>query len=163
MRRPALPHVRRLHAYTPGLQPAESGWVKLNTNECPYPPSPRVAEAIRDELGADGASLRLYPNPRSAPLRAAVAAHHGLAPENVCIGNGSDDILTLLVRAFCSEDAAIGFTVPSYSLYPVLVEIQHGRAETIELDRSMRLPVERIHGSSARVLSTTSSVMLSGV
>jgi len=159
----ALPHVRRLHAYTPGLQPTEPGWVKLNTNECPYPPSPRVAEAIRRELGDDGASLRLYPNPRSSALRAAVAAHHGLAPENVCIGNGSDDILTLLVRAFCSADAPIGFTVPSYSLYPVLVEIQHGRAEAIELDRSMRLPVERIRGSAARAFLLTSPNAPTGV
>ena len=99
----ALPHVATLHAYTPGLQPTDSGWVKLNTNECPYPPSPRVAEAIRRELGDDGASLRLYPNPRSGPLRAAVAKRHGLAEENVCIGNGSDDILTMLVRAYCSD------------------------------------------------------------
>lgn len=159
----ALPHVRRLHAYTPGLQPTEPGWVKLNTNECPYPPSPRVAEAIRRELGDDGASLRLYPNPRSSALRAAVAAHHRLAPENVCIGNGSDDILTLLVRAFGSADAPIGFTVPSYSLYPVLVEIQHGRAEAIELDRSMRLPVERIHGSPARAFLLTSPNAPTGV
>src|SRR6476620_6907948 len=74
----ALPHVATLHAYTPGIQPTEPGWVKLNTNECPYPPSPRVAEAIGRDLGEDGASLRLYPNPKSMPLRAAVAALHGL-------------------------------------------------------------------------------------
>src|SRR5271165_3658175 len=97
----ALPHLAGLHAYTPGVQPAEPGWVKLNTNECPYPPSPRVAEAVLRELGADGASLRLYPNPTSAPLRAAVARLHGLDPVNVCIGNGSDDILNLLVRCYC--------------------------------------------------------------
>ena len=101
----ALPHVATLHAYTPGLQPADPGWVKLNTNECPYPPSPRVAEAIRREVGDDGAALRLYPNPKSAPLRLAVAKQHGLAEENVCIGNGSDDILTMLVRAYCSDAA----------------------------------------------------------
>src|SRR6476620_5033325 len=74
-----LPHVATLHAYTPGLQPTDPGWVKLNTNECPYPPSPRVAEAIRRELGDDGAALRLYPNPQSSALRAAVAMRHGLA------------------------------------------------------------------------------------
>src|SRR3954465_13824440 len=96
----APPHVTKLHAYTPGLQPAEAGWTKLNTNECPYAPSPRVAEALRREIGDDGASLRLYPNPRSSPLRAAIAAHHGLREENVIVGNGSDDILNLLVRAF---------------------------------------------------------------
>src|SRR3954468_22375756 len=159
----ALPHVATLHAYTPGIQPTEPGWVKLNTNECPYPPSPRVAEAIRRELGADGASLRLYPNPKSTPLRAAVATLHGLDEANVCIGNGSDDILTMLVRAFCSNAAPLGFTVPSYSLYPVLVEIQDGRAEVIELDRSMRLPVERIRASSSRAFVLTSPNAPTGV
>ena len=141
----ALPHIAKLHAYTPGLQPTESGWVKLNTNECPYPPSPRVAAALRDEIGADGASLRLYPNPKSGPLRAAVAQlhGHGLREENVCIGNGSDDILNLLIRAFVGRELArapeapasglptAGFTLPSYSLYPVLVEIQDGATNVI--------------------------------
>ena len=159
----ALPHVATLHAYTPGIQPTEPGWVKLNTNECPYPPSPRVAEAIRAELGEDGAALRLYPNPKSMPLRAAVAALHGLDVANVCIGNGSDDILTMLVRAFCSEAAPLGFTVPSYSLYPVLVEIQDGRAEAIELDRSMRLPIERIRTSASRAFVLTSPNAPTGV
>jgi histidinol-phosphate aminotransferase len=159
----ALPHVATLHAYTPGLQPTGPGWVKLNTNECPYPPSPRVAEAIRLELGGDGAALRLYPNPQSAPLREAVGRRHGLAAENVCIGNGSDDILTMLVRAYCSDAAPLGFTLPSYSLYPVLVEIQNGRAETIELDRSMRLPVDRIAASSARAFVLTSPNAPTGV
>ena len=159
----ALPHVATLHAYTPGLQPTDAGWVKLNTNECPYPPSPRVPDAIRRELGDDGASLRLYPNPRSTPLRAAVARLHGLAEENVCIGNGSDDILTMLVRAFCDEAAPLGFTVPSYSLYPVLVAIQNGRAEAMELDRTMRLPVDRIHASAARAFVLTSPNAPTGV
>jgi histidinol-phosphate aminotransferase len=159
----ALPHVASLHAYTPGLQPADEGWVKLNTNECPYPPSPRVAEAIRRELGDDGATLRLYPNPRSAPLRDAVAERHGLAAENVCIGNGSDDLLTMLVRAYCSDSAPLGFTLPSYSLYPVLVEIQNGRAEVIDFDRSMRLPVERIAASPARAFVLTSPNAPTGV
>lgn len=158
-----LPHVATLHAYTPGLQPTDPGWVKLNTNECPYPPSPRVADAIRREVGEDGATLRLYPNPRSTPLRAAVAALHGLAEENVCIGNGSDDILTMLVRAYCGDAAPLGFTIPSYSLYPVLVEIQHGRADVIELDRSMRLPVERIHASTANAFVLTSPNAPTGV
>ena len=161
----ALPHVAKLHAYTPGLQPSEPGWVKLNTNECPYPPSPRVAEAVRDELGADGASLRLYPNPKSYPLRAAIAKlhGHGLREENVIVGNGSDDILNLLIRAFCTQDAAAGFTLPSYSLYPVLVEIQDGKTTVIEFDRSMKLPVERIAASTAQAFFLTSPNAPTGV
>lgn len=161
----ALPHVAQLHPYTPGLQPTEPGWVKLNTNECPYAPSPRVAEAIRHEVGEDGASLRLYPNPKASPLRAAVAKlhGHGLREENVCIGNGSDDILNLLVRAFCAADSAAGYTLPSYSLYPVLVAIQHGRTQTIEFDRSMKLPLAQIAASSARAFFLTSPNAPTGV
>src|SRR4051812_47307196 len=146
----ALPHVTKLHAYTPGLQPTGAGWVKLNTNENPYPPSPRVAEALRREIGQDGESLRLYPNPKSAPLREVVAKLHRLGEANVCIGNGSDDILNLLIRCFCTQEAVAGFTLPSYSLYPVLVEIQNGRSTTIPFDRSMRLPIEQISTSSAK-------------
>ena len=159
----ALPHIAKLHAYTPGLQPTEPGWVKLNTNECPYPPSPRVAAALRSEIGGDAASLRLYPNPKSLPLRAAVARLHGLRDENVIIGNGSDDILNLLIRAFCTQDAAAGFTLPSYSLYPVLVEIQDGRSNVIEFDRTMCLPLERIAASAARAFFLTSPNAPTGV
>ncbi len=159
----ALPHVAKLHAYTPGLQPTEPGWVKLNTNECPYPPSPQVAEAVRREVGEDGAALRLYPNPKSSPLRAAIAQRHGLREANAIVGNGSDDILNLLVRAFVTSDAAAGYTLPSYSLYPVLVEIQDGATNVIEFDRAMRLPVERIAASTARAFFLTSPNAPTGV
>jgi len=159
----ALPHVVKLHAYTPGLQPTESGWVKLNTNECPYGPSPRVAEAIRRELGADGEALRLYPNPKSTPLRQQIAKIHGVREENVLIGNGSDDVLNLLVRVFGGPEAVTGFTVPSYSLYPVLVAINDGATSVIEFDRSMRLPVEKIAASGARAFFLTSPNAPTGV
>jgi histidinol-phosphate aminotransferase len=184
-----LPHLAQLHAYTPGLQPTEPGWVKLNTNECPYPPSPRVAEALRREIGADGATLRLYPNPKSSPLRAAVAQLHGVGEDHVCIGNGSDDILNLLVRVFCDgarvsrpvgstlsdrhdatnpltgqETRAIaGFMIPSYSLYPVLVAIQDGVSAIIEFDRSMQLPLAAIATSTASVFFLTSPNAPTGV
>jgi histidinol-phosphate aminotransferase len=159
----ALPHVGKLHPYTPGLQPMEKGWVKLNTNESPYPPSPRVAEAILCEVGADGAGLRLYPNPTSAPLRSAVARMHGLQSDHVCVGNGSDDILNLLVRCFCGPAAAAGFTLPGYSLYPVLVGIQDGAMVPVHLDRGMRLPVEKIASSGARAFFLTSPNAPTGV
>lgn len=159
----ALPHLRGLSAYTPGTQPVGPGWIKLNTNECPYPPSPRVAEAIRREVGGDGASLRLYPNPSSRPLREALAAHHGVGIENVCVGNGSDDILNLLVRLFCSEAAAAGLTLPSYSLYPVLVGIQDGHCDVVEFDRTMTLPLGRIVSSRSKAFFLTSPNAPTGV
>jgi histidinol-phosphate aminotransferase len=159
----ALAHVAKLHAYTPGIQPSGPGWVKLNTNECPYPPSPRVAEAILREVGSDGSRLRLYPDPASSTLRTAVARLHGVEASHVCIGNGSDDLLNLLVRCFCAPGLAAGFTLPSYSLYPVLVGIQDGEVVSIGLDRDMRLPVERIAGCGARVFFLTSPNAPTGV
>ncbi len=159
----ALPHVTRLHAYTPGLQPTEPGWVKLNTNECPYPPSPLVAAAIAAELTGEGERLRLYPSPTSAPLRRAVAKHHGLREENVLIGNGSDDVLNLLVRVFGGRSALTGFTLPSYSLYPVLVAIQDGGVKTVEFDRSMKLPVHAIAASGAKAFFLTSPNAPTGI
>ncbi|WP_277508031.1 histidinol-phosphate transaminase [Ereboglobus sp. PH5-5] len=165
-----LPHIAKLHAYTPGLQPTESGWIKLNTNECPHPPSPRVAGAIIRELGEDkfGANLRLYPNPTSAALRETIAAHHApqcpsLTAAGVCVGNGSDDILNLLVRAYCSAGAPLAHTVPSYSLYPVLVAIENGRCETIPFERDMRLPVETLAASTAPIIFLTSPNAPTGV
>jgi len=159
----ALPHVAALEAYTPGLQPAEPGWIKLNTNENPYPPSPRVVDALRRAVGGDGASLRLYPDPRSQALRAAVGRLHGLTPDHVFIGNGADDILNLLTRCFCAPAGAAGFTLPSYSLYPVLVGIQDGRAIALDFDRSMRLPVDPIARSPAKVFFLTSPNAPTGV
>ena len=159
----ALEHVSRLHAYTPGLQPSGPGWVKLNTNECPYPPSPRVSEAVQREVGRDGASLRLYPDPTSSALRAVVALVHGVGSAGVCIGNGSDDILNLLVRCFCSPAASAAFTLPSYSLYPVLIAIQDAGTSAFQLDRSMRLPVEEIAGCGARIVFLTSPNAPTGV
>jgi histidinol-phosphate aminotransferase len=159
----ALPHIAKLHAYTPGLQPTESGWVKLNTNECPYGPSPCAADAIQRELTGEGELLRLYPNPKSTPLRLLVAKLHGLHEENVLIGNGSDDVLNLLVRIFGGPGAATGFTLPSYSLYPVLVAIQDGTTQVIEFDRSMKLPVEKIAASGARAFFLTSPNAPTGV
>jgi histidinol-phosphate aminotransferase len=116
----ANPHVAGMSPYVPGEQPQGGGWVKLNTNENPYPPSLRALEAIRLALVNDGAALRLYPSPDSAPLREAVAAFHGFDAARVVAGNGSDDILNLIIRAYAGPGRPIGMLNPSYSLYPVL-------------------------------------------
>jgi histidinol-phosphate aminotransferase len=118
---------------------------------------------LREALSDDGAALRLYPSPTSAPLRAQIAALHGVAPEQVIVGNGSDDILNLLVRVFGGADTDTGYLIPSYSLYPVLVAIQDGGTEVIEFDRSMRLPVDRIAASGARAFFLTSPNAPTGV
>ncbi len=122
-----------------------------------------MAAALRQEIGEGGDSLRLYPNPQSGPLRAAVAKLHGLKEENVCIGNGSDDILNLLVRCVAGPAVAAGFTWPSYSLYPVLVGIQNGAEFVLEFARTIRLPVEEIAASPARAFFLTSPNAPTGV
>lgn len=156
----ALPHVRDLQSYTPGLQPKDIGWVKLNTNENPYPPSPKVEEAIRAELGD---ILRLYPDPRAMRLRAAVAAPHGLGPENAMIGNGSDDLLNLLTRAFCDSKHVAAMTFPGYSLYPVIAAIQGSRVIEVPFDRSITLDVEKLAATEANLLFFTSPNAPTGV
>ncbi|MEW6441083.1 MAG: histidinol-phosphate transaminase [bacterium] len=120
---PVNEHIRALQAYQPGLQPAQGEKViKLNTNENPYPPPPAVLEAIRAE-SMD--SLRLYPDPKSRSLRAAAAAVYGVEPEQVLAGNGSDEILGILLRTFAARGDRIGFYEPSYSYYKTLGAIHN--------------------------------------
>src|SRR5436190_21646438 len=91
------PLVQRLHPYVPGEQPKVQGLIKLNTNENPYPPSPKVLAAIK--AATDG-RLRLYPNPTAQPLREKLAKFHRCKPENIIVGNGSDELLAMATRAF---------------------------------------------------------------
>lgn len=145
------PHVRSLHPYVPGTQPTGNDWIKLNTNELPYPPSPEVEQAI----AAEAFRLPKYPSPQSAPLREVIAAHHGLDPTQVIIGNGSDELLTMLVRAFGGPGREIGETVPSYSLYPVLAAIQNTTVSSIPLNPDLSLPVEEIGNCPAPIFFLT--------
>ncbi len=125
--------VARMHAYVPGEQPRDSAIVKLNTNENPYPPSPRVAEVLH-AFAAD--RLRLYPDPACTALREEIAALHGAQPEQVLIGNGSDEVLALALRAFVERGGAAGYFVPSYSLYPILAAIEEARTYEVPLTAS---------------------------
>ncbi len=108
--------VRRLEPYVPGEQPREAGLVKLNTNENPFGPSPRVLEAIRDRAGDN---LRLYPPPDARQLKCVVAAYHGVSEKNVFAGNGSDEVLAHAFQAFFSGVGTIRFPDITYSFYPV--------------------------------------------
>src|SRR5882724_12880961 len=104
------PLIQALHPYIPGEQPKIKGLIKLNTNENPYPPSPKVLTAIK---AAVDDRLRLYPNPTAQPLREKLAKLHGCAPENIIVGNGSDEVLALATRAFVEPVSAFGRTPPS--------------------------------------------------
>lgn len=148
----ARPHLKELHPYVPGRQPEGDGWIKLNTNELPYPPSPRVAEAIAKE----GSRLPKYPSPDSRALRAAIGELHGLAPESVFVGNGSDEVLALLVRAFAGRERPVGQTAPGYSLYPVLAAAEQAPVETVELTSDFSLPLAAISRLRASLFFLTS-------
>jgi len=144
------PLVHDLHAYVPGEQPRIKGLVKLNTNENPYPPSPRVLAAVK--AATDG-RLRLYPNPTAEKLRAKLAKLHGCAPANIIIGNGSDEVLALAVRAFVEPKgkpevrspkskakATVQYFTPSYSLYPVLADIHGAAKNAVALNPDFSMP-----------------------
>ena len=145
------PLVQNLHAYVPGEQPKIKGLIKLNTNENPYPPSPRVLAAVK--AAVDG-RLRLYPNPIAEKLREKLAKMHCCTPENILVGNGSDEVLALAVRAFVEpfhdptfrfknskpSRAVVQYFTPSYSLYPVLADIHGSAKNPVALNPDFALP-----------------------
>ncbi|MCG3149196.1 MAG: Histidinol-phosphate aminotransferase [Verrucomicrobiae bacterium] len=130
------PNIDQMHGYVPGEQPQVPGLIKLNTNENPYPPAPAVLAAIRSAV--DG-RLRLYPDPTASGLRQKLAARYGFAADQFIAGNGCDDILNLCVRAFCGEGDRLAYCQPSYSLYPVLAEIQGAKTVAIPLDEDFQI------------------------
>ena len=106
--------------YIPGEQPATAdGWLKLNTNESPLPPSPRVAAAV---AGA-AAQLARYPSPQAEPLRSVLAVRHGVAAEQVFVANGADQVLDCCYRAYAEPGEAAVHATPTYSLFPVLAQL----------------------------------------
>jgi histidinol-phosphate aminotransferase len=130
--------IRAMQGYVPGEQPRDGDVIKLNTNENPYPPSPRVLHAIREALSGD--RLRKYPDPIGTEFRRAAGRLLGVDPEAILIGNGSDDILTILTRAFVPEGGLIVSPTPSYLLYKTLAEIQGSRYQTVPYTSDWRLP-----------------------
>ncbi len=148
------PCVRGLHAYVPGEQPKIKGLIKLNTNENPFPPSPKVLAAVKNAV--DG-RLRLYPNPTAQALREKLAKLHGCQPENIIVGNGSDELLALAVRCFVEPAPAlieptavvlrprpwrysVQYFTTSYSLYPVLANIHGALKNPVPLKPDFKLP-----------------------
>jgi histidinol-phosphate aminotransferase len=124
-------NIERMAGYTPGFQPKAADVVKLNTNENPYPPSPKVLEVIR-RLHPE--RLRRYPEPLGDTFRVAAAKVLGIGPENLICANGGDDLLAICVRAFCDGQRPVAYAQPTYSLYPVLARIQGCQA--IEIPRA---------------------------
>jgi histidinol-phosphate aminotransferase len=130
---------RELSPYVPGEQPRIADLVKLNTNESPFGPSPLALEAMR-AAGAD--TLRLYPDPEATELREALAAHHGVTPEQVFVGNGSDEVLAHAFVALLKQPEPLLFPDVTYSFYPVWTQLFGIACETVPLDGEMRVRVE---------------------
>ncbi len=134
------PNIAAMQGYVPGFQPPDiASWIKLNTNENPYPPSPRVREAILAELGSDGASLRSYPSASSQALREAAAELYGFDPSWIIMANGSDEVLNNLIRACAGQGQEVGYVHPSYSYYSTLAEIQGAVVCTYGLNDKNRI------------------------
>jgi histidinol-phosphate aminotransferase len=123
--------VQAMSGYVPGEQPKDEDIVKLNTNENPYLPSPDVQDILSM---IDIAALARYPDPLCVELRKAIAELHSCELENVFAGNGSDEVLALCIRAFVERDGSVGYFDPSYSLYPILADIEDVEKRPVALD-----------------------------
>jgi len=129
--------VHALSPYVPGEQPKLDGIIKLNTNENPYPPSSRVLAAIASATDR----LRLYPDPTATSLRETIAARYGVAPVEVFVGNGSDEVLAHTFQALLNHDAPLLFPDITYSFYPVYCRLYGIRYEEVPLDATMKVQI----------------------
>ncbi len=131
------PNIQSIAGYAPGFQPNEASVVKLNTNENPYPPSPKVAQAVA-AMSED--QMRRYPPALGDAFREAAAALNGVSPESILCCNGGDDLLTIAMRAFCDENRPVAYPCPTYSLYPVLAALQNCKTVEVDFDETFTLP-----------------------
>ncbi len=129
--------IQAIGGYTPGEQITGRRIIKLNTNENPYPPSPKVGEAVK-AFGWE--SLCLYPEPTALPLRETISRIFGIPQDYVVCGNGSDDLLTIALRTFVGAGEAFAYPEPSYSLYPVLADLQAAVKRPFQLTADFGLP-----------------------
>ncbi len=130
-------NIQRMKGYVPGEQPQEPGFIKLNTNENPYPPSPKVIAALKESASS---LLRLYPDPLAAKLREKAAQVWGTKPRRILVGNGSDELLSIITRAFAGPGDKIVFPSPTYLLYSTLAEIQDAQVLELEFPGDFSLP-----------------------
>ena len=131
--------VNTLTPYVPGEQPKLKNLIKLNTNENPYPPSPKVLDALKAEAAE---TLRLYPDPNSDKLKAAIASYYGLQANQVFVGNGSDEILAHVFQALLKHDKPLLFPDITYSFYPVYCGLYQIQYKTVALNHQFEIDVE---------------------
>lgn len=144
------PSVRAMSGYVPGEQPAAGTRViKLNTNENPYAPSPKVMAAIRD-LPAE--ELRRYPNPTADAFRDAAARLWQVDRDMILAGNGSDDILTIATRTFIPPGGTLAYPQPTYSLYPILAQLEDATVATVPWETGYQLPIDALVATNASAI-----------
>ncbi|WP_346266326.1 histidinol-phosphate transaminase [Salirhabdus euzebyi] len=141
--------LKQTDPYIPGEQPKTTKVIKLNTNENPYPPSPKVLDAIKQ---ATDESLRLYPSPTADDLRETVASYYGLKDNQIFIGNGSDEVLAFSFMAFFNPGEKILFPDISYSFYPVYAKLFQIDYELVELTGDFTIPVEQFFNAKGGVI-----------
>jgi histidinol-phosphate aminotransferase len=141
--------VSSLSPYVPGEQPRIPGLIKMNTNEMPYGPSPRVLAAILAEATE---TLRLYPDPTSEALRSKLAAYHGLQPSEIFVGNGSDEVLAHVFLGLLKHDAPLLLPDISYSFYPSYCRLYEIAHRQVPLDAALRLNVEEYSGDCGAII-----------
>jgi histidinol-phosphate aminotransferase len=132
------PEIEAAAGYVPGEQPQDGEFIKLNTNENPYPPSPEVGRAIEATIRR----LRKYPDPMAGEFRRRAAELHGVEPDWILCGNGSDDILTIITRTLVGQGQLLRLPYPSYILYKTLAELQGARSEEVRFNADWSLPAE---------------------
>ncbi len=142
-------YVRKVVPYVPGEQPDREKMIKLNTNENPYPPSPKVAEALKQ---FDAEKLRLYPEPDCGVLVSAIAEYYGLDNSQVFVGVGSDDVLAMIFQTFFQSDRPILFPDITYSFYDVWAELFRIPYQTRPLDENFRIRKEDYRGENGGVI-----------
>jgi len=132
-------NVEKAEGYEPGFQPKQTDVVKLNTNENPYPPSPKVMKVLA-QISAE--QVRRYPDPTGEAFRQAAAEVNDVSADYIMCCNGGDDLLSIAFRAFCDESRPVAYPVPTYSLYPVLAKLQNCEAIEIPFDSEFNLPAK---------------------
>ncbi|MGS5792649.1 pyridoxal phosphate-dependent aminotransferase, partial [Acinetobacter baumannii] len=135
------PEVRELEPYVPGEQPKIQNLLKLNTNENPYPPSPKVVEAVQEVLHEQADVLRLYPDPDATVLKQAIAKQQNIDVSQVFVGNGSDEVLAHIFKAFFLQDGPILYPDITYSFYPVYSQFFGTKTKEIPLNENFEIDV----------------------
>ena len=141
--------LKNLAPYTPGEQPQDQQYVKLNTNESPYPPSAGVITALNAKETSD---LRLYSDPECKELKKALAGYYGVEPENIYVGNGSDEALNFAFLSYATDGRGVAFADITYGFYPVFADLYHIPVQIVPLKSDFSIAPEDYYGLNKTII-----------